>query len=300
MPVQPCTVDGKPGRRWGEAGTCYPCAADDDCADAEAKAQRQGRAVEADSSLLSPGAAFARQARMEAKVEAALLWAMRGFLRDVISVTLADDVRTSPAAYAEAWAMHVNATALRERLPEAVALYVAEGLAQSTVPDEAYNSAMAVLSRAAEQQWSARERESALRAALALDSGETFLTAAAPVVQRDEAGRPIYRRTAKLDEGGMSWAARMRMEARTAVTGLDGIISTERMRQASVPQKRWVTRRDERVRVAHADADGQTVPVDQPFTVGGYPMMYPGDRSAPARLVVNCRCVTVAVTGDSP
>lgn len=54
--------------------------------------------------------------------------------------------------------------------------------------------------------------------------------------------------------------------------------------------KRWETMRDGRVRVAHAATQGQTVPVSQPFDVGGYSMMYPGDTSAPMQLVARCRC----------
>lgn len=52
--------------------------------------------------------------------------------------------------------------------------------------------------------------------------------------------------------------------------------------------KTWRTRRDHRVRPTHKDAEGQTVPLDAPFIVGGWPMMYPADPAAPASEVVNC------------
>lgn len=55
--------------------------------------------------------------------------------------------------------------------------------------------------------------------------------------------------------------------------------------------KVWQTMKDARVRVAHAATQSQTVPISQPFNVGGYSMMYPGDPSAPMRLVARCRCV---------
>ena len=54
--------------------------------------------------------------------------------------------------------------------------------------------------------------------------------------------------------------------------------------------KIWETMQDPRVRPAHAAVQSQTVPVSQPFQVGGYEMMYPGDTSAPMRLVARCRC----------
>ncbi|WP_019548622.1 phage minor head protein [Streptomyces sulphureus] len=65
-------------------------------------------------------------------------------------------------------------------------------------------------------------------------------------------------------------------------------------RDASGPDKplvkQWITRHDTQVRHAHADADGQIRHLGEPFTVGGVSMDAPGDPSAPARLVINCRC----------
>lgn len=56
------------------------------------------------------------------------------------------------------------------------------------------------------------------------------------------------------------------------------------------PSKTWVTQGDERVRDWHEDADGQEVPVDQPFDVGGESLMYPGDPDGSPGNVINCRC----------
>lgn len=55
--------------------------------------------------------------------------------------------------------------------------------------------------------------------------------------------------------------------------------------------KQWQTRRDAKVREQHADADGQIQLLSDPFDVGGVPMQYPGDPSAPASLTINCRCI---------
>ncbi|MEU2487045.1 ADP-ribosyltransferase [Streptomyces sp. NPDC012617] len=54
--------------------------------------------------------------------------------------------------------------------------------------------------------------------------------------------------------------------------------------------KQWVTRHDRKVRTAHDQADGQIRLLAEPFTVGGVAMQTPGDPSAPAALVINCRC----------
>jgi hypothetical protein len=55
----------------------------------------------------------------------------------------------------------------------------------------------------------------------------------------------------------------------------------------------WETMKDDRVRDTHIAVDGQTVPIDEPFIVDGYRLMFPGDISddPPADLVVNCRCM---------
>lgn len=60
--------------------------------------------------------------------------------------------------------------------------------------------------------------------------------------------------------------------------------------------KTWASMEDERVRPDHARANGQTVPINKPFIVGGYRMQYPGDPSAPANQVINCRCTAVYST----
>jgi hypothetical protein len=61
--------------------------------------------------------------------------------------------------------------------------------------------------------------------------------------------------------------------------------------------KRWVATDDSRTREAHAKADGQEVPQDEPFIVDGEKLLYPGDITfgASASNVINCRCTIVNV-----
>lgn len=62
-------------------------------------------------------------------------------------------------------------------------------------------------------------------------------------------------------------------------------------RDEGVPMvKRWLDSHDRRVREEHRAADGQEQPLTQPFIVGGFPLMMPGDPSAPPHLVIWCRC----------
>lgn len=55
--------------------------------------------------------------------------------------------------------------------------------------------------------------------------------------------------------------------------------------------KVWLTMRDERVRHAHADMDGEAVHLSETFSVDGHRMYGPGDMSAPLELWINCRCI---------
>lgn len=78
--------------------------------------------------------------------------------------------------------------------------------------------------------------------------------------------------------------------------------NTAAILEAGFPNQRWLTSRDPRVRrpegsspFDHVAADGQTVPVGQPFLVSGEFLMYPGDRSrgASAGNIINCRCTVI-------
>lgn len=86
--------------------------------------------------------------------------------------------------------------------------------------------------------------------------------------------------------------------ARTAVTGTqnagrqDSYIAAEKM--GIDLEREWVSTLDARTREEHAMADGQVVGVDEPFTVGGEKLMYPGDRNGSPWNVYNCRCTQIA------
>ncbi|MDR2100807.1 MAG: phage head morphogenesis protein [Campylobacteraceae bacterium] len=59
--------------------------------------------------------------------------------------------------------------------------------------------------------------------------------------------------------------------------------------------KEWVGSHDERVRDTHAEADRQTVGLNENFIVGGEELAYPGDPNGSAENVINCRCAVVSV-----
>lgn len=59
--------------------------------------------------------------------------------------------------------------------------------------------------------------------------------------------------------------------------------------------KQWLAVLDSNTRPNHVDANGQTVANTDYFEVGSSLMYYPGDISAPAAEVVNCRCTLAYV-----
>ncbi len=84
---------------------------------------------------------------------------------------------------------------------------------------------------------------------------------------------------------------RARVVARTEVIGAANAGSIDAMRASGVvASKEWIATADDRTRPDHAEADGQVVGLDEPFTVGDTQMDHPGDPDAPADEVVNCRC----------
>lgn len=86
---------------------------------------------------------------------------------------------------------------------------------------------------------------------------------------------PVRARTISRTEGHNAASAASREAAKS--TGI-------------VVAKEWVASPTERTREDHADADGQRVGIDDAYQVGGDSMISPGDPSASAEQVINCRC----------
>lgn len=59
--------------------------------------------------------------------------------------------------------------------------------------------------------------------------------------------------------------------------------------------KEWAAVEDDRTRPSHAEADTQTVELDEAFSVGGSELQYPGDPSGPAEEIINCRCTVLYI-----
>lgn len=54
--------------------------------------------------------------------------------------------------------------------------------------------------------------------------------------------------------------------------------------------KKWRSAGGSRTRKSHRKANGQVVPLDEPFKVGDSKLMYPGDPSGEVKEIAHCRC----------
>lgn len=86
---------------------------------------------------------------------------------------------------------------------------------------------------------------------------------------------------------------RIRSITKNEIQFLANAMRHEQLKESGQKTHTWVTFHDERVRPTHRIADFQTKPIDEPFNVGGYKMMFPGDSSfgAPPQEIINCRCI---------
>jgi hypothetical protein len=93
-----------------------------------------------------------------------------------------------------------------------------------------------------------------------------------------------------------------RTEAQRAVNaGQFAAGLAEQVRTGALYVKTWLATEDTRTRPEHREADGQQVPLDQPFMVGGVPLAYPGDPLGPPHLTIQCRCsFTVERSSEPP
>lgn len=88
---------------------------------------------------------------------------------------------------------------------------------------------------------------------------------------------------------------RSRVIARTESHGARNTVNAASVRRAASAfggsnafARRWQAANDERTRETHRDADGQTVALNEPFTVGRASLDFPGDPSGPPEEVINC------------
>lgn len=81
--------------------------------------------------------------------------------------------------------------------------------------------------------------------------------------------------------------------AKTETNSLCELATLDGYYREGYKKKQWVSFIDKKTRDSHKVANGQIVPLDEPFSVGNSLMMFPQDSSlgASAKEIVNCRCI---------
>jgi len=109
-----------------------------------------------------------------------------------------------------------------------------------------------------------------------------------------EEGLPIEEIAAGIGEyykGIEDW--RSLLIARTETHNAANLGTNSFAEEAGMETHTWMAAMDELTREWHAEANGQTVPINEPFEVAGEQLMFPGDDSlgATGMNLCNCRCV---------
>ena len=81
--------------------------------------------------------------------------------------------------------------------------------------------------------------------------------------------------------------------ARTESARAANYASHESLGYGGVGRTVWVSAGDEQTRVAHVEAEGQEVDLNQAYIVSGESLLYPGDPNGSPGNIINCRCVEV-------
>lgn len=189
------------------------------------------------------------------------------------------------------------------------------------LPSDAMDRVRLSVTRGAAFGWSTQETAQNIAAELSWDGANTYWRDQRALAEREldrlldplgapgspareaarEGGNPLVtmwqnvmaEATQHIDEGETYWQVRATRIARTESTGAFSFGALSALADEGVTHKEWVATEDPRTRPTHVAADGQVVPLTQPFQVGTSLLMFPGDPSGPANETIQCRCTLV-------
>lgn len=103
-------------------------------------------------------------------------------------------------------------------------------------------------------------------------------------------------------------AYRKEMIARTETMRAEGAGAFNLGKSWGVETKSWLATHDNHTRETHQQAEQEygengsigPIPMDEPFMIGGSPMMYPLDPAGPVEEFVNCRCTILLYKAETP
>lgn len=201
--------------------------------------------------------------------------------------------RVEPSVVAQLYSETVDSIITDLGLSAGAADIVRTQYLDSPLSSEVYETAAYLLESSRSQQLTDTQRRDLLSEGL---SYETATIVQDPALVASSAPRIIGNLLARAHSRGKRWRAAAREDARTASSGAYNETQIRRIQADSkLTHKRWVTRRDQRVRHSHHRADGQTIPKASLFQVGAARLLYPGQGTFPYDEIANCRCIVVGV-----
>lgn len=131
---------------------------------------------------------------------------------------------------------------------------------------------------------------------------ELWFNARTAIAEGLAAGESIPDIAARVRDAAGVTEPRARVIARTESHGARNTVNAASVRRVASAfgtptafQRRWQAANDDRTRETHRRADGQTVPLSEPFRVGRASLDFPGDPSGPPEETINCRCTTITI-----
>lgn len=237
------------------------------------------------------------EADLAADVQSALTLTAHDFADAVNSATLLTAAGFKVSRIGSMWKRRVGGIMTRlRRIAGRGAVTVVDGLDADDVPTAALDRQLKPYLEATQQLLDAVGERLAAAATQALADG---LEAGDSIDQLQQRLVDLFSQDGT--QLGASRAERIAMTEATRAFNAGALAAAQELTGPDRPLvKQWVTRRDTRVREAHADTNGQLQLLDDAFDVGGTPMQYPGDPTAPAALTVNCRCVLRVAAAARP
>jgi hypothetical protein len=131
---------------------------------------------------------------------------------------------------------------------------------------------------------------------------ELWFNARAGIAEGLAAGEGIPAIAQRVREAAGVTEPRARVIARTESHGARNTVNAASVRRVAAVfgapgafRRRWQAAEDLRTRPTHTVADGQTVGLNEPFSVGGASLDFPGDPAGPPEEVINCRCTMLTI-----
>ncbi len=282
MPVQSCRAGGRPGYKWGASGKCYSYPSGDDAARREAKRKAVIQGIVAGERPAYNAEFAALVAAYESPIRVAATLASVTFAVTADASDWQPPVEGAILTVGQLRALGDDLNEVLRPIWEKIITDVAAPLATIEIAwDVKHPLAQNLLDQAAKRTGDRL--------------GEAVQFTLRDTIKHAYDNGLDVRDTAALIQSKIAGAAPYQAEmlARTDLNSLANGSSHAAAQLMGMEFKTWDATLDAVTRPTHADAHGQTVPLNDSFDVGGEEAMYPGDPALSDAEAANCRCTLI-------